>query len=53
MRAASRVATDCMAAVGALGTLAAMSYAGGSVRALLSGFAIWALVPYAAFSTAV
>ena len=47
-----RLLTYSIASVGAAATLAAMVYAGGSLRSLLDGFTIWALVPYAAFAAA-
>jgi hypothetical protein len=42
-----RVASYCIAAVGAFVTLMAMAHGGGSLRSLLSGFTLWALIPYA------
>ena len=47
-----RVTTYGIAAVGAVATVAAMAYAGGSLRSLLDGFTIWALLPYAALAAA-
>ena len=47
-----RILSYTIAAGGGLGTLAAMVYAGGSPGALLSGFTLWALLPYAALAGA-
>ena len=38
--------------LGGLGTLALMVYAAQGFRSLLSGFTVWALIPYAAFAIA-
>ena len=47
-----RVVSYCIAAVGTVVTLVAMAHGGGGLRSLLSGFTIWALVPYAGFAAA-
>lgn len=41
------LATRCVLTIGAAVTLAALGYAAGSASALVSGFTVWALLPYA------
>jgi hypothetical protein len=47
-----RIASYSIAAVGSVITLVALTHAGGSLRTLLSGFTIWALLPYASLAAA-
>ena len=39
--------------LGGLGTLALMAYAAQNFRSLVSGFTLWALIPYIAFALAI
>lgn len=41
-----KLATRCILAIGATVTIAALAYAAGSPAAIISGFTIWALLPY-------
>ena len=44
--------TYTVVAIGAVGTLGVMAYAGQSFESLVSGFTLWALAPFATFAAA-
>ena len=47
-----KAVTYSVLVIGVLGTLAVMVHAGGSAQSLVSGFTLWAVLPYVVFAAA-